>query len=229
MKKNNPLFIFISTLMTLMASLTLNAQVSQKQNLAPLEGFSNPWQIEADLKQEILDSYSHVDQGRMVPTAALKDALIFFEINKASIPKKEYIVVIDYSKPSNQNRFHIVQLSTGQVRSFKTSHGKGSDPNHTGRAHFFSNTENSNMTSLGFYLTGQEYFGSFRKALRMHGLSMSNSKAFERAIVIHGAPYVDQETGSVGRSQGCPALDFKHAQTIMNLIKDGTLIYSWAG
>jgi hypothetical protein len=151
-----------------------------------------------------------------------------FELNRIQIPRQDVLVVIDYSKPSWQTRFYVVDLKTGKVDSYKTSHGRGSDPQHTGRAQIFSNIVNSNMTSLGFFLSGHDYFGQYGKALKMHGLSVSNSKAYERAIVIHGAEYVNEAENWVGRSQGCPALDFKHAARVIDQIKDGALIYSWA-
>jgi hypothetical protein len=214
--------------LTLSLAFQAQAQMSQKQNLTPLEGFSNPWTMSLTEREHILESYSHLDLDRKIATRALEDAVIFFELNKNKIPRQDLIVVIDYSKPSFQNRFYVVDLESGKVESYKTSHGRGSDPEHTGRAQFFSNTVNSNMTSLGFFLTGDDYDGQYGKALKMHGLSVSNSKAFERALVIHGAEYIKESEIWVGRSQGCPALDFKHATKVIEKIKDGALIYSWA-
>ncbi|MCE3010129.1 MAG: murein L,D-transpeptidase catalytic domain family protein [Proteobacteria bacterium] len=228
MKTQISFFISLAFCLTLSLSLNALAQFSQKQNLTPLEGFSNPWNLSLAQRERILESYSHLDLDRKIATQALEDAVIFFELNKNKIPRHDLLVVIDYSKPSWQDRFYVIDLETGKVEAFKTSHGKGSDPTHTGRAQFFSNTPDSNMTSLGFYLTGHDYDGQYGKALKMHGLSESNSKAFDRAIVIHGAGYVNESENWVGRSQGCPALDFKFSTKVIEKIKEGALIYSWA-
>src|SRR5690606_932140 len=75
----------------------------------------------------------------------------------------------------------------------------------------FSNLPNSNMSSLGFYLTDETYFGKHGLSLKLDGMDNGhNDKARERAIVMHGADYVSdsfvKQHGRLGRSLGCPAL-----------------------
>ncbi len=85
------------------------------------------------------------------------------------------------------------------------------------------------MSSLGFFLTAEEYIGKHGRSMRLDGLSVSNSKARERAIVIHGAPYVNETRSILGRSHGCPAVDNKLINQVIDSLKEGSLIFSWAG
>jgi hypothetical protein len=58
-----------------------------------------------------------------------------------------------------------------------------------------------------------------------------NDRAEARAIVVHGAPYVDEgvasKLGRLGRSHGCPALRPAIARTLIDEIKGHTLLYAW--
>ena len=53
----------------------------------------------------------------------------------------------------------------------------------------------------------------------------------ERAIVVHGAWYVSDEIarhqGRLGRSEGCPALSEEAAPRVIQLIRDGTVLFSY--
>ena len=70
----------------------------------------------------------------------------------------------------------------------------------------------SKMTSLGTYVTAETYYGKHGLSLRLDGLDKENSRARERAIVIHGADYVTPDRTKMGRSWGCPALERKVAE-----------------
>ena len=58
-----------------------------------------------------------------------------------------------------------------------------------------------------------------------------NSRARERAIVVHAAEYVSAATGAslgrLGRSWGCPALGPDVARRVIDTIKAGSLIFSY--
>jgi hypothetical protein len=86
---------------------------------------------------------------------------------------------------------------------------------------------------LGFYLTGNTYHGKHGYSLILNGLEKGiNDKAKERAIVIHGASYANPSIatsqGRLGRSLGCPALPNSMSEPIINVIKDGSLLYIYA-
>ena len=58
-----------------------------------------------------------------------------------------------------------------------------------------------------------------------------NDNAFDRAIVIHGAPYVSpvlaRANGRIGRSLGCPAVRPAIAHRLIDSMKDGQLLFSY--
>ena len=47
--------------------------------------------------------------------------------------------------------------------------------------------------------------------------------------MIHGAAYVDEQAPHAGRSWGCPALDPRIRDHVFDRIKNGALVYAWAG
>lgn len=168
--------------------------------------------------------YSHVDPQGLVPKSLLTKALDFFEKNQARIKNKEVIGIIDFSQHSSKERFYLIDLKTGDVDKYLVAHGKNSDPNHDGFADVFSNKQDSLMSSQGFYLTGEDYNGKKGHSMRLDGLSDTNSKAREREIVIHGAAYVAPGIGAIGRSWGCPAVEFRYVDEIIKRMKDGALL-----
>lgn len=149
----------------------------------------------------------------------------------------QYVVIVDYSAPSTQRRFYFINLRNGAVEKYYTSHGIGSGEGNY--AYRFSNTKDSRQTSLGIYLTGEVYTGSYGKTLRMYGLQRSNDQAYNRDIVVHGAWYVGEEFinsinkktgqpyGRLGLSWGCPALSLSMAEKLIPLLKGGSVIYHY--
>ncbi len=169
----------------------------------------------------------NLDQQHLIQTSALKSAVEFFNEHTDEIKNKNYLSVIDYSKDSQEKRFFIIDLKNGEVESMQVAHGKGSDPKHTGRAKIFSNTAKTKATSLGFFLTGGTYQGDHGLSLRLNGKSKTNSNAYDRAIVIHGAAYVNEKLKLIGRSWGCPAVAEDKIKNLVSKLKDGSLIYAY--
>src|SRR4051812_12598625 len=52
---------------------------------------------------------------------------------------RDTIGVVDFSLPSSEPRFHVVDLASGNVDSYRVAHGRGSDPDHSGFVERFSN------------------------------------------------------------------------------------------
>jgi hypothetical protein len=189
---------------------------------------------DAAARAEIVRRYDLLDRGDAVPRGLLEDAIAYFDVNAALIPKQDFLVVIDFSLYSGKDRYWLVDLATGDVEPHKVSHGDGSDPDNDGMADSFGNVEGSHKTSLGFYLTGEIYDGTHRHSMRLDGLSpdgspngMANTRARERLIVMHEASYVDDDrTTQQGRSNGCPALDPTIEVAMVDRIHDGSLIYA---
>lgn len=141
------------------------------------------------------------------------------------------ISIIDFSLPSTEKRLYVVDLKNYQVL-YKTyvAHGKNSG---TIMANSFSNKPSSNKSSLGFYKTLGTYIGKHGYSLKLEGLEKGiNDKAYERAIVMHGADYVNPayipKLGYIGRSQGCPAVASREATPIINTIKNGSCLFIYS-
>jgi len=164
-------------------------------------------------------------QVSQVPQDLMRKAQDYFMANSGRISNKDFMGIIDFSQHSSRPRFYIVGLRDGSVKAIRVAHGKGSDPDHDGFATVFSNTPNSNASSLGFYLTGETYIGKHGKSMRLHGLSSTNSNALSRAIVIHEATYVQEANVKQGRSFGCPAVAASEIANVISSLKGGALIY----
>ena len=145
---------------------------------------------------------------------------------------KDILTLIDFSKPSTAER--MVVLDIRQKRILYTSlvsHGKNSGGNY---ATSFSNENGSHKSSLGFYLTENTYQGRNGYSLILNGLEKGiNDLAKQGAIVIHGASYSDPLGGSFPRVKArtqfyCPALPVSVSKSIINTIKNGTLLFIYA-
>lgn len=159
------------------------------------------------------------------PAEPTRIALQYFYAHPDYFPNKRYVTVIDMTMHSSQDRFFLIEMATEKVTSYVVAHGRGSDPNWTGYAQVFSNQPSSKATSIGFYRVAETYQGSHGYSVRMDGLSATNSKARERAIVIHGASYVQRGLEKQGRSFGCPALDDNVSTSVIQKVKEGSLLY----
>ena len=140
------------------------------------------------------------------------------------------LTVIDYSLPSASPRLWVFDLRSGQLL-FKelVAHGRNSGD---GAATRFSDVMGSRQSSLGLFRTADAYVGHNGYSLRLDGLEPGfNSQARERAIVMHGAKYVDaavaSASGHVGRSWGCPALREAVAQRVIDTVRGGGVIFSY--
>ncbi len=138
--------------------------------------------------------------------------------------------IVDFSLSSNEPRFWVIDVESGNVLfNSLVAHGKNTGEEF---AKDFSNRESSLQSSIGFYRTDQTYQGSNGYSLRLHGLDSGyNDRALERAIVMHGANYVSEDFGRkhqrIGRSWGCPAVPSKLAHSIIDTIKEGSVLFHY--
>lgn len=176
-----------------------------------------------------LSKYDYVDPQHIVPTTPLVKTLEYYDANYSKLNNKNYISVVDFTQDSNSKRLYVIDMKSGAVSRYLVAHGMGSDPKHTGWATKFSNISGSNMSSIGMYLTDEEYTGEHGHSLRIRGLDSTNSNAYARAIVIHSASYVDPSYTPLGRSDGCPAIEQKYIETLVDQLKEGSVYYIWAG
>ncbi len=140
------------------------------------------------------------------------------------------LAVIDYSLPSTEQRLWVFDLKQRKLLFHElVAHGRNSGEN---MATLFSNRNESHATSLGLFRTQESYLGQNGYSLRMEGLEPGfNDNAYDRAIVIHGAPYVSpvlaRANGRIGRSLGCPAVRPAIAHRLIDSMKDGQLLFSY--
>ncbi|NNM58901.1 MAG: murein L,D-transpeptidase catalytic domain family protein [Legionellales bacterium] len=149
---------------------------------------------------------------------------------KRGYQTKPVFTIIDYSKPSSEPRMFIIDLAHKKVKYQElVAHGKNSGdlvPKH------FSNSANSLESSIGLYKTAFTYYGKNGYSLRLQGLEAGyNTNAMSRAVVIHGADYVNEDLvrkyGEIGRSWGCPAVSKDMLKPTINSIKGGTLVFAY--
>lgn len=198
--------------------------------LFPVYGFANTVQTQSTSK--------HVDSRQLYQEMHLKNKVSYKAFaqamagyNKLHPEKKDILTLIDFSKPSTEERLFVFDIKNKKIlKSSVVSHGKNSGDNY---ATSFSNTNGSYKSSLGFYITENTYQGHNGYSLVLDGLEEGiNDNAKERAIVIHGAAYANPNiistAGRLGRSLGCPALPKSVSKQVIDTIKDGSLLYIYA-
>src|SRR5512132_1082254 len=143
---------------------------------------------------------------------------------------RDTIAIVDFSKPSSEERFYLVDLVSGNVEAHRVAHGRGSDPDHSGFVERFSNNFGSYASSNGAYLTGDYYDGKYGVSMKVRGLDWSNYNAEPRAIVIHNAWYAEDNMipvhGKLGRSEGCFAMSRENQYKVMRKLAGGRMIYA---
>jgi len=149
---------------------------------------------------------------------------------KGQVANNRLLTIIDYSLPSSEDRFFVIDLQH-QALLFRSlvAHGRNSGAL---CAESFSNKAQSHQSALGFYLTGTTYKGGQGYSLLLEGVEPGfNDLARARSIVIHGAAYATHEYitryGRLGRSFGCPALPPRLTASIIDTIKEGSVIFSY--
>ena len=151
-------------------------------------------------------------------------------VRTGAVSAPETLTVIDYSKPSSERRLWVFDLKAKElVYEELVAHGQGSGAN---MATQFSNEDESHQTSLGLFVTRDTYVGKNGYSLRLDGLDRGvNDRARDRAIVMHGAPYVSEAfvkaNGRLGRSWGCPAISAAVAKQMIDRVKGGGLVFAY--
>lgn len=149
---------------------------------------------------------------------------------QGKVKRRDLLTVIDYSLPSTQPRLFVFDLASRKLLFRElVAHGKNSGGD---IANFFSNSPGSLATSLGLFVTADTYFGSNGYSLRLKGLEEGvNDMAMDRAIVMHGAPYVSRAAiralGRLGRSWGCPAVRKDIAKKMIDTLRGGSPIFAY--
>jgi hypothetical protein len=153
-----------------------------------------------------------------------------FDRHRSSLTHIDVVGIADFTKPSSESRFFLLDTNSGRVTRHLVAHGRGSDPAHTGFLQRFSNQVNSEASSNGAYVIGDYYPGHYGRSMRLRGLDDSNSNAESRAIVVHSAWYAEPGvlagTGRLGRSEGCFALPHTSLQEVLERLGPGHFLYA---
>ena len=177
----------------------------------------------------IREEYMTLGLDKKLDFEVFKQAVDGFK--KVKKKKRNVLTIIDFSSSSSEKRFYVIDFDKNRVLyDTYVAHGKNSGNNY---ATEFSNSIDSNMSSLGFYLTGYTYEGSNGYSLKLYGLERDiNDNAEARSIVIHGADYASPEflrsNGHLGRSLGCPALPLEEYAKIIDELKGGSVVFIYA-
>ena len=176
-------------------------------------------------------SYNTLDANNFkLPTeeSFLKASQGFYLWKSKGFFKKDFMTIIDFSLSSSVKRMWIIDMNQNKiVMNSLVAHGKNSGQDY---ANNFSNKNQSNKSSLGFFVTGEVYQGKHGLSLKLDGLERGvNDNARSRAVVVHGADYVSEtfikNHNRLGRSQGCPAVPVDLSNKIIDIIKEKSCLF----
>ena len=220
--KKTLIFLSLLIISSLSFSEGTNLESINQNSVITTETDNKPQKVTLDVKS-VYDSLNI--KGKIDYSIFQKAYLGYVQI-----PNKNpgVLVIIDYTKPSNEERFYVLDLNKKKlVYSTRVAHSKNSGLEIPLE---FSDDPNSYQSSLGFFLTLGEYNGAYGYSLRLKGLEENiNANAESRAIVIHGGDIVNDEYikkyGFAGRSLGCPVLPAALTKEIVNYIKHGRVLF----
>ncbi len=238
LKKKIPLIakclLLISVNFVLPATFSSAARID-KQNISPLHllhltSAMTP-AISSAVNPVIVAMYNVLSLDSLgLSREAFKEAITGYENLRKSgtVLNNAILSIVDFSLPSFKKRLFVLDMENGKLL-FNTlvAHGRNSGQIYATR---FSNRNRSFESSLGFYITGETYFGQNGYSLRLLGMEHGfNDNAYSRGIVIHPADYVNDEIsktyGRLGRSEGCPAIPSDIHRSVIEAIKNGSCFF----
>jgi len=221
------LFVFPALLFTFLLTVVNVSSIGRKN-----VKFKHTANITARTSASML--YDSLQLGTLgLSTDAFMYGMQGFErlLDAGKLQNDSVLAIVDFSLPSSQKRLFVVDVRNSKLL-FNTlvSHGRNSGKLN---AVNFSNKRNSNMSSLGFYITDNTYMGEHGLSLRLRGTEKGiNDNAMSRAIVMHGAGYVDESfinnQGYIGRSLGCPAIPEDMKEPIITALKNGACLFIYS-
>ena len=171
--------------------------------------------VEANNSMPQLESFTEAVQG-------------YEKLKSQGKIKNETLTIIDFSLSSKAKRLWVLDMTTNKVL-FNTvvAHGRNTGVEFATK---FSNTNNSNQSSLGFYITDTTYHGKNGLSMFLNGQERGiNDNARKRYVVFHGAKYANPDFvkrhGRLGRSLGCPAVPTAFNAAIIAKIKDKSCLF----
>lgn len=140
------------------------------------------------------------------------------QVSKYNPPRKDYVIVIDYTKPIFIDRLFVLDMKNNKVvLSCKVSHSFYSGilwPSN------FSNVNESQKSCNGNFITGNIYYGKFGKSMNVFGMDKGiNDNASQRRIVFHS-----NKDMMTPWSSGCFATSEINNNLILNTCGNGCLV-----
>lgn len=183
-----------------------------------------------ELEAKISELYSTISPEGLSQDVFRIAYLKYIEFSsEGKLGNKSLITVVDFNKPSSQDRMWIMDVGQNAklVKKSLVTHGVA-----TGylMAENFSNEHGSHKSSLKYYITGNPYQSTkVGYALKLHGQDPGiNSNIFPRGVVLHRAVYATYARaaqGAIGRSQGCLGVPVEYNRMFVDLLQGKTLIY----
>jgi hypothetical protein len=178
--------------------------------------------------QEAVDQLTNTVVGENNPDTLA----VYTRLNEKVLTLKSYlqknpsynqrqVILIDMRQNSGKYRLFVYDMDSMKIISKGlVAHGSGSETG-VSDSLTFSNTPESYMSSLGKYKIGNAYTGSFGRSYKLHGLDKSNSKAFDRAIVLHRYSCVpdNEQSYEICNSLGCPMVSENYFEELDKIVR----------
>jgi len=152
-----------------------------------------------------------------------QDTSGYFEIAKSAQTKyqtsrKDYVIVVDYTKGIFSERLYVLNMKTGEVVIRSTvAHAWKSGVLIPTK---FSNKIGSDMTSAGCFATAGTRYGKFGYSMIIKGLDKGvNDNVKARAVIFHSSKKMQ-----TAWSNGCFATPEETNKKIIDLTKNGCLV-----
>jgi len=223
------LVIVALSILVCFAAVPLGAKANRRLEAAPAAA-SPSHAASLDESRLGVDREAAVKSGVSAHVLDLALGAVSCGVASGDLQAPATLTLIDYSLPSTTPRLWVFDLRSGKLLFNElVAHGRNSGDN---MATQFSDAMESRETSIGLFRTADTYVGHNGYSLRLDGLEPGfNGHARERAIVMHGAPYVDaniaKANGRLGRSWGCPALREAVARQVIDTVRGGGVIFSY--
>jgi len=154
-------------------------------------------------KEPVILNSRNEDVSTLIRIRHHADSLKRFAAREHYNPSIAFLA--DMSMPSGNKRFFVYNMMKDSIELM----GLVTNGNTLDNKPVFSNTPGSNCTSLGKYKVGYAYQGTYGLAYKLYGLDESNSKAFERFVVLHShrcVPDEEPQPADICTSWGCPTV-----------------------
>ena len=167
-------------------------------------------------------SASIVQEAKSYCVKNKMDTALFIYVNMKIHSGKNRLLVYDFKKDS--------LLLKGLCAHGSCNGSTG--PGYSGKQPKFNNIPNSYCSSLGKYKVGKRAWSKWgiNVHYKLHGMDSTNSKAFERVVVLHsydGVPNHEVYPNYAMTSWGCPMVSNEVMKQLDSLLKKHRNVLLW--